>query len=77
MPTSHLQLTGSTRCDGQKFLKYLMARGKEVRPEDLQLIRDKNNPVDPNAVQVCMKAKFTWSSWVSLKQNRCLRLPVV
>ena len=58
MPTSHLQLTGSTRCDGQKFLKYLMARGKEVRPEDLQLIRDKNNPVDPNAVQVWYESEI-------------------
>ncbi len=52
METSYLQLAGSTKCDGQKFLRYLMARGKEVRPEDLQLVREKNNPVDPNAVQV-------------------------
>lgn len=52
MSLSYLHLVGSTFCNGQAFLKYLMARGRELRPSDLQLVRDKNNPYDPNAVQV-------------------------
>lgn len=58
MKTISLHLAGSTKCEGQAFLKYLMVQGKEVRPEDLQLIREKDNPVDPNAVQVWYESEI-------------------
>lgn len=47
-----LHLAGSTKCEGQAFLRRVMAEGMELNSSDLYLLRDKNNQYDANAVQV-------------------------
>lgn len=47
-----LHLTGSTKCDGQKYIHNEMNKGRFLQAKNLYLVRDPKNPVDTNAVQV-------------------------
>ena len=45
-------LKGSTFCEGQDFLRNVLSSGQTLRPADLRLIRQPDNPKDPNCIQV-------------------------
>ena len=47
-----LHLTGSTYCEGQDYIHSQMDNGYKLQPENVYLVRDPQNPVDANAVQV-------------------------
>lgn len=48
----YCQLKGSTFCEGQDFLRNVLSSGQTLRPADLRLIRQPDNPKDPNCIQV-------------------------
>ncbi len=48
----YCKLKGSTYCEGQDFLRNTLSSGRTLRPTDLRLIRQPDNPKDPNSVQV-------------------------
>lgn len=52
MKEMELHLVGSTYCEGQKFLRRIMASGQALQLEKLVMVRDPQNPYDVNAVQV-------------------------
>ena len=47
-----LHLAGSTKCEGQDFIRSKKDNGYSLQPENLIMVRELNNPVDTNAVQV-------------------------
>ena len=48
----YCHLKGSMYCEGQDFLRKVLSSGQTLRPENLRLIRQPDNPKDPNCVQV-------------------------
>ena len=47
-----VRLAGSTKCKGQDFIRSKKDNGRFLQPENIYLVRDPQNPVDANAVQV-------------------------
>lgn len=47
-----LHLKGSTKCDGQQFLKSVQAGSRNLKTEDIYLVRDANCTQDKNAIEL-------------------------
>ena len=53
------QLRGSTFCEGQDYLRNIASSGRTIRPSDLYLVREPENPYDQYCVQVWCKNQST------------------
>ncbi len=47
-----LHLAGSTKCQGQEYMREIIRNGHTLQAENLYLVREPQNPFDANAVQV-------------------------